>query len=107
MSFGNKSSAHDAKRVFSYLDACISLLSSYQGSQTERSAVGNSQLFIQFFHLGAINRQRVRLTTLPTSQGRKAKALFLNVRQHAEKTNTGCNYNALKHRDQDFIVSVF
>lgn len=61
----------------------MSLLSS--GSQTERRAVGAAQLFIQFFHLSAINRQRVRLTTLPTSQGRKAKALFLNVSQHILK----------------------
>lgn len=43
------------------------------------------KLFVQFFHLGAINRQRMRLTTPPTPQGRKAKALFLNVRQHMLK----------------------
>lgn len=68
------------------------------------------KLFMQFFHPSAINRQRVGLTTLPTSQGRKAKALFLNVTEHilliVQKINTGCNYNALKHRSRFYRVCI-
>lgn len=92
--------------VRSCLDTCVPLLSSVQCSQTEgwltevQLVILNS-LFMRFFHLSAINRQRVRLTPLPTARARKTDTAFLNVRQHAEKNHTGCNYNALiTHRSR-------
>lgn len=101
--------------VRSHLDVCVPLLSSVQCSQTEgrlaevRLVILNS-LFMRFFHLSAINRQRVRLTPLPTS-GRggphKTDTAFLNVRQHAEKNHTGCNYSALiTHRSRFYYVHI-
>lgn len=80
--------------VRSHLDVCVPLLSSVQCSQTEgrlaevRLVILNS-LFTRFFHLSAINRQRVRLTPLPTSgRGGRTKLIlhFLTLDNMLKKT---------------------
>lgn len=68
-----------------FIFGCLHVLIKFRVQKLRGQQLVILKLFIQFFHPSAINRRRVRLTTLPTWRGRKAKALFLNVSQHMLK----------------------